>query len=381
MLMELPGNEQFLQAYENLGLKKLTLSVQLVFWAVAKMFISRYTQPFTENECPVKFDGLSERMAILIKVGLVCLCPADEDSDGTSGYVLSHWAAKNLFYGYDDLVRYDQVTRHANLIRCADIDKKELFYSEDAGKEIDALRNMISLNGFARVKSIMEGKRRPAALLSLLWGPPGTGKTETVRQLALQSGRDVVVLDSSKVFSSNWGASEKLHREVFRAYRYLAAVCSKVPIMLLNEADSVLSKRLTSIERAIDKSENIISNIILEELECIEGIVIATTNLIDNLDSAFERRFLFKTLLSDPDEPARVRIWKSYLPELSDAEASALASEYVMTGAQISNVVTKRDLAELYYDGDRGYEYISDLCRKELIMGKFSTTRYKRIGF
>ena len=183
------------------------------------------------------------------------------------------------------------------------------------------------------------------------------------------------------MFSSNWGASEKLHREVFRAYRYLAAVCSKVPIMLLNEADSVLSKRLTSIERAIDKSENIISNIILEELECIEGIVIATTNLIDNLDSAFERRFLFKTLLSDPDEPARVRIWKSYLPELSDAEASALASEYVMTGAQISNVVTKRDLAELYYDGDRGYEYISDLCRKELIMGKFSTTRYKRIGF
>ena len=144
MLMELPGNEQFLQAYENLGLKKLTLSVQLVFWAVAKMFISRYTQPFRENECPVKFDDLSERMAILIKVGLVCLCPADEDSDGTSGYVLSHWAAKNLFYGYDELVRYDQVTRHANLIRCTDIDKKELFYSEDAAKEIDALRNMIS---------------------------------------------------------------------------------------------------------------------------------------------------------------------------------------------------------------------------------------------
>ena len=103
--------------------------------------------------------------------------------------------------------------------------------------------------------------------------------------------------------------------------------------------------------------------------------------ILENLDSAFDRRFLFKTQLSDPDEPARARIWKSYLPELSDAEAAALASEYVMTGAQISNVVTKRDLAELYYEGDRGYEYINKLCRKELLAGNSSTGRHRRIGF
>lgn len=380
-LMGFPGNEQFLQAYSNLGLKELSLSMQQVFWAVAKMFVRQYTQPFTEGECPVRFEDLSERLAILVKAGLVCLCPAEEDSEGSDGYVLSAWAAKELFYGRDDLVRYDLVTRYADMIRCASIEKKDLFYSEGSDREICALRNMISQAGFSRVRSILMRKKRSAAVLSLLWGPPGTGKTETVRQLALESGRDVVVLDSSKVFSSNWGASEKLHREFFRAYRYLASVCSNVPIMLLNEADSALSRRLTSIERAIDKSENIISNILLEELESIEGIVIATTNLIDNLDPAFDRRFLFKTLLSDPDEPARVKIWKSCLPELSDAEAVALASEYVMTGAQISNVVTKRDLAELYYDGDRGYGYIADLCRNELLSGSSSAIRCRRVGF
>ena len=381
MLMEQPGNEQFLQAYTNLGLEELSLSMQQVFWGAAKMFASRYTQPFTESECPLTFDDLPERLAILVKAGLVSYCPAEEGSEGTSGYVLSAWAAKELFYGHDDLVRYDQVTRCADLVRCAAIDKKELFYSQEASRDIDALRNMISQKGFARVKSILMKKKRPAAVLSLLWGPPGTGKTETVKQLALESGRDIIVLDSAKVFSSNWGASEKLHREFFRTYKYLAAVCRNVPIMLLNEADSVLSKRLASIERAIDKSENIISNILLEELESLEGIVIATTNLIDNLDPAFDRRFLFKTLLSDPDEPARIKIWKSYLPELSDVEAAALASEYVMTGAQISNVVAKRDLAELYYEGDRGYEYIDGLCRKEVLSCNFSPGRYKRIGF
>lgn len=138
------------------------------------------------------------------------------------------------------------------------------------------------------------------------------------------------------------------------------------PILLLNECDQCLSRRLTNIERAIDKSENIVSNILLQAFEDMSGILLATTNLASNIDEAFDRRFLFKTNLVKPDCAARQSIWKNNIPELSDDEALELASKYEMTGAQINNVATKRDLAELYYEGDRGLDYITRLCREEL---------------
>lgn len=66
--------------------------------------------------------------------------------------------------------------------------------------------------------------------------------------------------------------------------------------------------------RAIDKMENSIQNIILEEMESLEGIMIATTNLTTNLDKAFERRFLYKIEFSRPDVEVRSQIWQVMLP-------------------------------------------------------------------
>ena len=161
----------------------------------------------------------------------------------------------------------------------------------------------------------------------------------------------------------------------------MAVISDNVPILLLNEADDILSKRLVHVERAIDKSENTVANILLEEIENLNGILLATTNLIDNIDSAFERRFLFKTRLIKPDASARAKIWKSSIPELSDEEARKLADTFEMSGAQIDNVVVKRDLAELYFDGDRGYDYIVKLCEKELSTENGSKSFRPRIGF
>lgn len=377
----LPQNEQFRSAYELLGLSELQPMVLLTFWYVAQIFIHNYTDTFCEEDCKINVENRSECLRTLINDGLVNTIQIEDDSKVSSEYILSPKAAKLLFYGHNELIKYDEITKYADLIKSKDIEKKNLFYNDDAKKEIDAIRTMISPDGFLRAKRILSEKKRPQAIQSLLWGPPGTGKTESVKQLALESGRDIIIFDTSKVFASNWGASEKLHRQLFRAYKYLAAISSNVPILLLNEADAMLSKRLYCIERSIDKSENIISNILLEELESMDGILLATTNLIDNIDSAFERRFLFKTQLINPDKTVRAKIWKSSIPELTEEEINTLSERFEMTGAQISNVITKRDLAELYFDGDRGFKYIEQLCQKEILTKNRPQSSYKRIGF
>lgn len=374
-------NGQFKEASQQLELSRLSSSARRVFWLVARYFIHNFADVFHVGDDVYNSDNIYEQLGVLAKAGLVILLPSDEDAKSRCEYVLAPKAAGLLFHGRDEIIKYDELVKHANLIKCQDIEKKELFFSNDAQEEIDNLRTMISSKGFIHVKDVQSRKKRARSVVSLLWGPPGTGKTETVKQLALESGRDVVKFDMAKVTGYGWGATEKYYRALFRAYNYVAVISDNVPILLLNEADDILSKRLVHVERAIDKSENTVANILLEEIENLNGILLATTNLIDNIDSAFERRFLFKTRLIKPDASARAKIWKSSIPELSDEEARKLADTFEMSGAQIDNVVVKRDLAELYFDGDRGYDYIVKLCEKELSTENGSKSFRPHIGF
>lgn len=378
---ELPANLQFKAAAEALELSGLSPKNQMVFWAVARFFLRHFADVFRIEDDDIELSVVADGLGQLAKNGLVILLPSDNDAKADNEYVLSPKAAGLLFHGHEELIKYDEVTKYANLIKCRDIDRKELFFSADAQAEIDNLRTMISRRGFDRAKGILEKKKRAASIVSLLWGPPGTGKTETVKQLALESGRDIIQFDMAKVTGYGWGATEKYYRALFRAYNYIAVISDNVPIFLLNEADDILSKRLTHVERAIDKSENTVANILLQEIENLSGILLATTNLIDNLDPAFDRRFLFKTQLIKPDAAARAKIWKSSIPELTDAEAKHLADKFDMSGAQINNVVTKRDLAELYFEGDRGFAYIAKLCEKELSTENGSKSFRPHIGF
>ena len=96
-----------------------------------------------------------------------------------------------------------------------------------------------------------------------------------------------------------------------------------------------LGKRMEGVERAVDGMENSIQNIILQEIENMEGILIATTNIAGNLDKAFERRFLYKIEFEIPDIHAKSAIWKSIIPELKDDEADILAVSYDFSGGQI----------------------------------------------
>ena len=132
----------------------------------------------------------------------------------------------------------------------------------------------------------------------IFYGAPGTGKTETVYKLARQTGRDIMRVDVNKIKSCWVGESEKNIKAAFDRYRNICKNSPLAPILLFNEADAILGIRMEGASNAVDKMENSIQNIILQEMESIEGIMIATTNLTTNLDKAFERRFLYKIRLS-----------------------------------------------------------------------------------
>jgi len=388
--LERPSNASMKKAVEEMGILGYPIDVQIAFWVIARHFTRNFLAPFAyrndENplgEAPYSQWLLKDSLAILVKEGLAITLPIEplEDTKDTDRFVLAPKAAGLLFHGHEELIRYDEISKYGNVIKAKDIAPKELFFSPETQEEINNLRKMISKEGYDRACRILRRQKRNTAIQSLLWGPPGTGKTEAVKQIARETGRDIILFDVSKVTASAWGAAEKFYRAIFRAYNYMAEISLEVPIFLMNEADTILSKRLSNLDRAIDKCENALSNIMLQEFEDMSGILLATTNLIDNLDEAFDRRFLFKTQIRKPDASARFHIWRTNIPAISEKDARTLADKYEMSGAQISNVATRWNLAELYYEGDRGLSYIEKLCQKELSTEKGSNSNRTRIGF
>lgn len=232
--------------------------------------------------------------------------------------------------------------RHKDIISYTEVIHKHLFYNDTEQHQIEQLVSLLDENNFASVQKrlVQNGMRKGFACL--FYGLPGTGKTETVYQIARQTSRDILVVNISDIKSMWVGESEKNIKALFDRYRNLSKNSIKIPILLFNEADAVLGVRQEGAERAVDKMENSIQNIILQEMESLEGIMIATTNLTQNLDKAFERRFLYKIEFSKPNVDAKLAIWRSMMPSLSEEVASELASSYDFSGGQIENIARKR---------------------------------------
>ena len=254
-----------------------------------------------------------------------------------------------------------------DVIKCQTIKKKELFYNEKEGAQIEQLGELIDDKRLKAVQRRLEEKGMRKGFACLFYGMPGTGKTETVYQLAKMTGRDIVEINVEKVKSKWVGESEQNIRDVFTNYRYLIQTLPKAPILLFNEADAILGKRFEGAEHAVDKMENSIQNIILQEMEGLEGIMIATTNLTHNLDKAFERRFIYKIEFGKPDVISRARIWRAMLPMLTEEEAATLAKQFNYTGGQIENIARKQTIREIIDGRTASFGSILSACHDETI--------------
>ena len=291
-------------------------------------------------------------------------------------YQLTVKARETLLQGFD--IKQSDNNKGCDVIQNDGITEKPLFFNDMVMHQLEDLAKLLDENHYLSICKRLRGKGLRQGFACLFYGAPGTGKTESVLQLAKKTGRDIMQVNISQVKSMWVGESEKNIKAIFDRYRVVAKNSKRVPILLFNEADAVIGKRKEGAERSVDKMENSIQNIILQEMESLDGIMIATTNLVQNMDVAFERRFLYKVKFEKPELAQRTKIWQSMMPELSEKTAERLASTYDFSGGQIENITRKCDVESILYGNDYVTdEKIEQYCREENIVKKGTA----RIGF
>lgn len=246
-------------------------------------------------------------------------------------------------------------------IKAKDIVAKQLFYENDTQQQIAELEGLLDEKRYQQIHSRMKEAGFRCGFTCLFYGAPGVGKTETVQQLARKTGRNIIQVNVEQIKSMWVGESEKNIKALFDDYRNQVESQSLAPILLFNEADAVIGMRHKGAERATDKMENALQNIILQEMEKIDGILIATTNLVQNFDKAFERRFLYKVKFNAPSIQTRRHIWQSIMPEISEESARWLASHYNLSGGQIENVARRYAINTILYGPPT--EELPTLCK------------------
>ncbi|MCA6485278.1 MAG: ATP-binding protein, partial [Chitinophagaceae bacterium] len=212
----------------------------------------------------------------------------------------------------------------------------------------------------------------------LLYGYPGTGKTATVKQLARATGRTILMVDIAQIQSKWVGESEKNLTKVFDEYRRCLKYYDTEPILLFNEADAILGKRFHA-KSSVDKSFNSLQNILLQQLEDFEGIFIATTNLANHLDDAFDRRFLYKVQFNRPKIEVRRKIFQQAFPDCEQSFLEQQLQGFDLTGGQIMNVKKKMTITLLIEPGRTLQELLPQLIREEVSLS--SPSQPAPIGF
>ena len=303
---------------------------------------------------------------ILVKKKLIQ--PSGDEQLTRDMFALTDTAKKKLLKEYDVI---DEMEEQVNcsrfkVVKAKSIKEKHLFYSEHNKKELAVISELLSDAKLQDIRNKLKKNGMRQGFNCLFHGAPGTGKTETVLQLARQTGRDIMQVDISTIRDKWYGETEKTVKDIFDQYGKLVRQSKRTPILLFNEADAILSVRSNlDNSRSTDKTENAIQNILLQEMENLDGIMIATTNLADNFDKAFERRFIYKVRFEQPSIEAKTSIWKSQLDQLNDTDAATLAQSYDFSGGQIENVARKAFVENMLFSKEVGINRLIELCDEE----------------
>lgn len=155
------------------------------------------------------------------------------------------------------------------------------------------------------------GPNSNSNLTLLLHGISGTGKTEFANQLARQLGGGILQLNFPEIQSKYIGETEKNLQRVFASYQRARKERTQPLVLLINEADGIMNSRVR-VNTSNDAFHNQTQTAMLELLDSFSGIVVATTNQVENVDPAFFRRFMFKQEIRLPQRDARVAIIKNF---------------------------------------------------------------------
>ena len=299
----------------------------------------------------IKHRSLLEESSTLVSNGLI---DYDEMLTPFGGISRNFFIPEEILYKISHPTK--KKTRVAKIKLDSVIKEQKVFELISTNKDLDdvvlnsktketlnALLKQVDKEVMNRLKDWgIKDKKKGIEAKIIFYGAAGTGKTITALALAKSLKRQVISFDCSKILSMYIGESEKNVRDIFEKYKEIKIKTRTEPILLLNEADQFLSSRVSGTSSSSDKMHNQMQNIFLEQIERFDGILIATTNLLENLDKAFSRRFNYKIEFVKPNEEQRLALWKKLMPETlpleKDFDLSQLAA-YELTGGQVELII------------------------------------------
>ncbi len=350
---------------------KLRYSDEFIFLYLIWKAILGYKEIDLQRLTEMVFDTTSKRISYaqgllfetnsLIKNSLVEICEAGFYSDTRLKLTdKSHNLLKKC-----GLKALNVIQKKDNIIKPDEITTKTLIYDDHEMRQYHLVRNLLQENNLIITQKRLIDKGFPKGITVLFYGGPGTGKTESVLQLARETNRMIMRVDISQSKSMWFGESEKRIKKIFTDYTMFMEDCDHTPILFLNEADALISRRNDVNSSNTKQTENTMQNILLEEMENFQGILIATTNLVKNFDAAFERRFLFKVEFRKPSVTVKAKIWQLKLPLLTDTDCELLASMFDFSGGQIDNIGRKTEIHEIIHGESFNIKTIIGFCEEE----------------
>lgn len=260
------------------------------------------------------------------------------------------------------------------ILKWDNIKPVELHFEGELKTQTVKIQRLLSGDNFEKYASTSPNKSKGISML--FYGDPGCGKTEFALQLARNTQRSIIQINVSDIMSKWVGESEGNLKRIFRDYNRATLDAENCPILFINEADQLISKRFDA-NNSVDQMHNGLQNILLEEMENFNGILIGTTNLQRNMDAAFERRWLIKINFNKPSAVALSSIWKQFVPEFSEEEVQVLIRDFSLSPGEIMNVVKRLEIEKLLGLDVDVFSAVYELCRSE----RFIQSHSKQIGF
>lgn len=185
-----------------------------------------------------------------------------------------------------------------------------------------------------------------------LYGPPGTGKSFAAEAIANELGKKIIKANYAEIESKFVGETPKNIKEIFKMAKKEDA------IVLFDEADSILGKRLSSVKQSTDHAVNVSKSVMLLEMDNFDGIMIFTTNFGENYDAAFVRRIIGHIEFDLPDTDNRKQIFLNLIPQklpvdITDDEINVLMEMAEgLAGGDLVNVVLYASSSAVERDGE-----------------------------